>query len=57
MQAHQTPPDCNGTDQSVYYLYRPLGDVQTDEHIVPVDSGSPFRNLLKVQTVGFALVL
>ena len=32
-------------------------DVQTDVHIVPVDSESPIRNLLKVQTVGCALVL
>ena len=30
---------------------RPIGDVQTDVHIVPVDSDSPSRNLLKVQTV------
>ena len=32
-------------------------DVQTDVHIVPVDSDSPIRNLLKVQTVRCALVL
>ena len=32
-------------------------DVQTDVHIVPVDSESPIRNLLKVQTVRCALVL
>ena len=31
--------------------------VQTDVHIVPVDSDSPIRNLLKVQTVRCALVL
>ena len=31
-------------------------DVQTDVHIVPVDSDSPIRNLLKVQTVRYALV-
>ena len=30
---------------------------QTDVHIVPVDSGSPIRNLLKVRTVRCALVL
>ena len=36
---------------------RPVGDVQTDVHIVPVDSDSPLRNLLKVQTVRCALVL
>jgi hypothetical protein len=36
---------------------RPIGDVQTDVHIVPVDSDSPIRNLLKVQTVRRALVL
>ena len=35
----------------------PIGDVQTDVHIVPVDSDSPLRNLLKVQTVRCALVL
>ena len=29
-------------------------DVQTDVHIVPVDSDSPIRNLLKVRTVRFA---
>ena len=34
---------------------RPIGDVQTDVHIVPVDSDSPLRNLLKVQTVRCAL--
>ena len=33
----------------------PIGDVQTDVHIVPVDSDSPLRNLLKVQTVRCAL--
>ena len=32
-------------------------DVQTDVHIVPVDSDSPIRNLLKVRTVRCALVL
>ena len=32
-------------------------DVQTDVHIVPVDSDSSLRNLLKVQTVRCALVL
>ena len=32
-------------------------DVQTDVHIVPVDSDSPIRNLLKIQTVRCALVL
>ena len=32
-------------------------DVQTDVHIVPVDSESPIRNLLKVQKVRCALVL
>ena len=32
-------------------------DVQTDVHIVPVDSDSPIRNLLKVQIVRCALVL
>ena len=36
---------------------RPIGDVQTDVHIVPVDSDSPLRNLLTVQTVRCALVL
>ena len=36
---------------------RPIGDVQTDVHIVPVDSDSPLRNLLKVQTVRCALAL
>ena len=36
---------------------RPIGDVQTDVHIVPVDSDSPSRNLLKVQTVRGALAL
>ena len=36
---------------------RPVGDVQTDVHIVPVDSDSPIRNLLKVQTVRCALAL
>ena len=29
---------------------------RTDVHIVPVDSDSPIRNLLKVQTVRCALV-
>ena len=29
---------------------RPIGDVQTDVHIVPVDSDSPLRNLFKVRT-------
>ena len=32
-------------------------DVQTDVHIVPVDSDTPIRNLLEVQTVRCALVL
>ena len=32
-------------------------DAQTDVHIVPVDSDSPIRNLLKVQIVRCALVL
>ena len=32
-------------------------DVQTDVHIEPVDSDSPIRNLLKIQTVRCALVL
>jgi len=32
-------------------------DVQTDVHIVPVDSDSPIRNLLKVRTVRCVLVL
>ena len=32
-------------------------DVQTDVHIVPVDSHTPIRNLLKIQTVRCALVL
>jgi len=32
-------------------------DVQTDVHIAPVDSDSPIRNLLKVQTVRCGLVL
>lgn len=32
-------------------------DAQTDVHIAPVDSDSPIRNLLKVQTVRCALVL
>jgi hypothetical protein len=32
-------------------------DVQTDVHIVPVDSYSPIRNLLKVQAVRCTLVL
>ena len=32
-------------------------DVQTDVHFVPVDSDTPIRNLLKVQTVRCALVL
>jgi hypothetical protein len=32
-------------------------DVQTDVHFVPVDSDSPIRNLLKVQTVRCALAL
>ena len=31
-------------------------DAQTDVHIVPVDSDSPIRNLLKIQTVRCALV-
>jgi len=30
--------------------------VQTDVHIVPVDSDSPIRNLLKVRTLRYALV-
>ena len=34
-----------------------LSDVQTDVHIVPVDSDSPIRNLLKVRTVRCALAL
>ena len=34
-----------------------LTDVQTDVHIVPVDSNAQSRNLLKVQTVRCALVL
>lgn len=32
-------------------------DLQTNVNIVPVDSDSSIRNLLKVQTVRFALVL
>ena len=32
-------------------------DVQTDVHIASVDSDSPIRNQLKVQTVRCALVL
>ena len=32
-------------------------DVQTDVHIVPVDSDSPIRNLLKMPTASGALVL
>ena len=32
-------------------------DVQTDVHIMPVDSDTPIHNLLKVQTVRCALVL
>ena len=32
-------------------------DVQTDVQNVPVDSDSPIRNLLKVQTVRCALAL
>ena len=36
---------------------RTIGDVQTDVHIVPVDSDSLLRHLLKVQTVRCALVL
>ena len=35
----------------------PRTDVQTDVHIVPVDSDAPIRNLSKVQTVRCALVL
>ena len=34
-----------------------IGNVQTDIHIVPVDSDPPIRSLLKVQTVRCALVL
>ena len=32
-------------------------DVQTDVHIVPVDSDSPIRNLLKVQTMRYISVV
>ena len=32
-------------------------DVQADVHIVPIDSDSPLRNLLKVRTVRCVLVL
>ena len=32
-------------------------DVQTDVNIVPIDSDSPIRNLLKARTLGCALVL
>ena len=32
-------------------------DVQTDVHIVPVDSNAQSRNLLKVRSVRYALVL
>ena len=32
-------------------------DVQTDVHIVPVDSDLPIRNLLKLQTVRCVLAL
>ena len=35
----------------------PRTDVQTDVHIVLVDSDSPIRNLLKVQTVRCGLML
>ena len=31
-------------------------DVKTDVHIVPVESDSPIRDLLKVLTVRYALV-
>ena len=48
----------NDKDISVYSITRRfLSDVQTDVHIVPVDSDSPIRNLLKVQIVRCALVL
>ena len=36
---------------------RPVGDVQTDVHIVPVDSDAQSRNLLKMPTASGALVL
>ena len=51
---------CNDNDEdiSVYTITQKfLTDVQTDVHIVPVDSDSPIRNRLKVQTVRCALVL
>ena len=48
----------NDKDMLVYSITRRfLTDVQTDVHIVPVDSDSPIRNLLKVQIVRCALVL
>ena len=36
---------------------RSIGDVQADVHIVPVDSDSTIRNLLKIRIVRCALVL
>ena len=48
----------NDKDMQVYSITRRfLSDVRTDLNIVPIDSGSPIRNLLKVRTVRFALVL
>ena len=48
----------NDKDTKVCSITRRFfSDVQTDVHIVPVDSDSPIRNLLKVQTVRCALVL
>ena len=36
---------------------RPAGDVQTDVHIVPVDSNAQSRNLLKMPTASGEMVL
>jgi|MDSW01.1.fsa_nt_gb hypothetical protein len=48
----------NGRNIQAYSITRrSLTDVTTDVHIVPVDSDSPIRNLLKVRTVRCALAL
>ena len=48
----------NDKDIWVYSITRRfLSDVQTDVHIVPVDSNAESRNLLKVRTMRCPLVL
>jgi hypothetical protein len=47
---------CTDNDKGIQ-VYSITRIFLTDVHIVPVDSDSPIRNLLKVRTVRCALVL